>query len=68
MNACQLTRLDTELRVAIREALRAGIYHTNECVQLYKEYLANGGHALYGDVRRDEAAQIGIVLDEDGNE
>ena len=67
MNACQLTRLDTELRVAIREALRGGEYYTDASRVLYSDYCANGGTATYADIRRDEAAQIGIVLDSLGN-
>lgn len=67
MNACQLTRLDTELRVAIREALRGGVYYTDASHVLYSDYCANGGTAAYADIRQDEAAQIGIVLDRLGN-
>lgn len=65
MNTCILTRLEVELRVAIREALRGGAFYTDASRVLYSDYCANGGTLLYPDMRRDEAAQIGIVLDED---
>lgn len=65
MNACILTRLEVELRVAIREALRDGAYYTDASRVLYSDYCANGGTLLYPAIRKDEAAQIGIVLEEE---
>lgn len=66
MNACELTRLETELRVAIRRALRCDLYGDTVCSRLYADYCANNGPLLYDGIYRDEAAQIGVVLDENG--